>query len=69
MAKKVIGNQDGKGGRNESYQIRGRGTVPRKQVVKEVEEGKHPNHSVYELDGEKFIRANPNSKESDNVNQ
>lgn len=69
MAKKIIGNQDGEGGRNESYRIPGRGTVPRKQLVQEVEQGKHPNHSVYELDGEKFIRANPNSQEGDNVNR
>ena len=34
---KVIGNNDGPGGRNESYKIGSRSNVPRAQAVKEVE--------------------------------
>lgn len=69
MAKKISGNQDGKGGRNESYRIPGRGDVSRDKLAREVDRGKHPNHSIYERNGEKFIRSNPNTKGSDNVNQ
>lgn len=69
MANNIIGNQDGEGGRNESYSIPGRGTVPRKQLVQEIEQGRHSNFSIYELDGEKFVRSNPNAQEGDNVNR
>lgn len=69
MAKKISGNQDGKGGRNESYYIPGRGDNSRNKLTREVDSGKHPNHSIYERNGEKFIRSNPNAKDSDNINQ
>ena len=69
MAKNITGNNDGEGGRNESYTIPGRGVVPRKTLVKEVEKGKHPDFSIYEKDGEKFVRSNPDSTEKNNVNK
>lgn len=69
MAKKIKGNQDGEGGRNDSYTIPGRGIVQREELVKEVEEGKHPDFSIYKLDQEKFVRANPDSSQANNVNR
>jgi len=69
MARKITGNNDGPGGRNESYNIPGRGDVSRKKLVKEVEKGLHPHHHVYERDGEKYIRDNPDSSTKDNVNK
>ncbi|RUM91965.1 MAG: DUF3892 domain-containing protein [Thiomicrospira sp.] len=69
MAKNIKGNHDGKGGRNETYTIPGRGTVPRKKLVKEVENGKHPEFSTYERDGEKFVRANPDDSSKNNINE
>lgn len=69
MAKNIKGNQDGKGGRNETYTIHGRGTVARKKLAKEVKDGKHPNFSTYERDGETFVRANPDDSSKNNVNE
>ena len=69
MAKNIRGNNDGENGRNDSYTIQGRGVVTRQKLVNEVEAGKHPDHSVYQRDGEKFVRSNPDSTESNNVNK
>lgn len=69
MAKKIRGNNDGENGQNDSYTIQGRGVVPRGNLVKEVEKGKHPNHSIYERDGEKYVRANPDSSSENNINK
>ena len=69
MAKNITGNNDGEGGRNESYTIRGRGVVTRKTLVQEIEGGKHSDFSVYESGGEKFVRSNPDSTETNNVNK
>ena len=70
MANIIKGNQDGTNGENETYTIPGRGSnIPRSEIVKEVEGGKHPNHSIYTLNGEKYVRANPDSKTKNNVNE
>ena len=69
MAKIIKGNQDGSNGRNDTYTIPGRGTFPRKRIVSEVKEGKHPNHSIYKRDNQEYIRSKPNSSPKDNINQ
>ena len=70
MANNITGNGDRDGGGNESYRIPGRGShIPRAQLVSEVEAGKHPNHHVVTIEGEGFVRANPDSSESNNVNK
>lgn len=69
MARNIRGNRDGENGENLTYTIHGRGVVERELLVEEVENGKHPNHSVYEINGTKFVRANPNSSEEDNINR
>ena len=66
---KIKGNNDGEGGRNETYKIGKRNAVPRKVAVKEVEQGKHPDHHVMERDGEKYVRDNPDRSTKDNVNR
>lgn len=68
MAKNIKGNHDGKNGENTSYTIAGRGVVSRPTLVKEVEAGKHPNHHVYSQDGVKYVRANPDDSNSNNIN-
>lgn len=69
MAKNIRGNNDGENGRNESYTIPGRGIVNRDNLVREVENGKHPDFSIYERDGEKYVRGNPDNSEDNNVNR
>lgn len=69
MAKNITGNHDGDNGKNESYSIPGRGSVSRKNLVKEVKAGKHPDFSTYTYKGEKFVRGNPDSSQKNNVNK
>jgi hypothetical protein len=66
---KIIGNNDGPGGRNETYKIGSRPKVPRPQAVKEVEQGKHPDAHVVKINGRKYVRDNPDSSKKDNVNR
>ena len=63
----IKGQSDGENGENDSYVIRGRGEVPRQQLVKEVESGLHPDYHIYHRGGEDYVRSNPNGKDGDNV--
>jgi len=68
MAEKIKGNEDGPGGRNETYRIPGRSSsIPREKLVEEVRDGKHPNFGVYTRNGKEYVRANPNQLRKDNV--
>ena len=69
MAKNIRGNQDGDNRSNNSYTISGRGVVKRNQLVKEVEKGKHPNHHTVEVDGEQYVRSNPDRTTNNNVDK
>lgn len=66
---KIRGNNDGPGGRNESYRVGSRDRVPRPQMVREVESGAHPGNHVVRVNGRKYVRDNPDSSKKDNVNQ
>ncbi len=66
---KIIGNNDGPGGRNKTYKIGNRPNVPRPTAAKEVREGKHPGAHIYERNGIKYVRDNPDRSKKDNVNR
>jgi hypothetical protein len=66
---KVIGNNDGKGGRNDTYKIGGRPAVKRTEAVKEVKAGKHPGAHVVKVNNREYVRDNPDSWKKDNVNR
>ncbi len=66
---KIRGNQDGPGGRNETYNIGKRKNVPRSVVVREIKEGKHPGASVYKRNRREYARDKPDNSKKDNVNQ
>ena len=66
---KIIGNNDGEGGRNESYKIGNRAKVPRRTAVREVENGLHSGSHVVRINGQKYVRDNPDQSKSDNVNR
>lgn len=66
---KIEGNNDGPGGRNDSYKIGSRKNVPRKQTVKEVKQGKHPDAHVVKINGNEYVRDNPDHSKKDNVNR
>jgi hypothetical protein len=70
MANKINGNRDGINGRNKTYSIPGRSSsISRETIVKEINQGKHPNHSTYKRNGIEYARANPNPEKYDNVNK
>jgi len=67
MAKNIKGNQDGPNGRNESYTIPGRGVVSRANLVREVDQGKHPDFHTITVDGRDYVRGNPDGSQGNNV--
>jgi hypothetical protein len=70
MADVIKGNQDGENGENDTYRIPGRGSaIPRSKVVREVEQGQHPQHSVYKREGVKYVRAKRDRQRKNNVNE
>lgn len=66
---KIIGNNDGPGGRNETYKIGKRPEVKRTEAVKEVKRGDHPDAHVVKINGREYVRDNPDNSKSDNVNR
>lgn len=66
---RIRGNNDGPGGRNESYRIGSRTHVSRPQAVSEVKAGLHPGAHIVKINGREYVRDNPDSSTRDNVNQ
>ena len=66
---KVVGNNDGPGGRNETYKIGSRKSVRRTVAVNEVKQGKHPGAHVVKVNGREYVRDNPDHSTRDNVNR
>ncbi len=66
---KVIGNNDGPGGRNETYKIGSRPNVARRTAVKEVKQGKHADSHVIKVKNREYVRDNPDTSKKDNVNR
>lgn len=66
---RIIGNNDGPNGRNESYKIGNRPNVQRKEAVEEVKQGKHPDSHVVKVNKREYVRDNPDSSKRDNVNR
>ena len=66
---KLIGNNDGPGGRNDTYNDGKRKNVPRPTIVKEIKQGKHPGAHVIKINGIEYARDNPDNCTGDNVNR
>lgn len=66
---KIIGNNDGPNGRNETYKIGKRKEVKRNDAVKEVKDGKHKDAHVVKIKGREYVRDNPDNSKKDNVNR
>ena len=66
---KITGNNDGPGGRNETYKVGGRPKVKRSVIVNEIKQGKHPGAHVVKINGEEYARDNPDNSKKDNVNR
>lgn len=59
---KIKGNNDGPGGRNETYDIGSRKNVSRTQVVREIKKGEHPGAHVVKVNGREYAKDNVNRK-------
>lgn len=66
---KIVGNNDGPGGRNETYKIGSRKNVKRVDAVKEVKQGKHSGAHVVKVNKREYVRDNPDGSTKDNVNR
>lgn len=66
---KIIGSNDGPGGRNKTYKIGNRPAVKRTEAVKEIKQGKHSGAHVVKINGRQYARDNPDHSKSDNVNR
>lgn len=66
---RIKGNNDGPGGRNEHYDVKGRKGVPRRNVVAEIKRGEHPGAHVVKINGREYARDNPDNSLTDNVNR
>lgn len=64
----IKGAQKSASGGNETYDVNG-AEMQREDVVKKVESGEISGYHIYERNGKKYIRDNPDSLTSDNVNQ
>ena len=66
---KIRGNNDGPGGRNNSYKVGNRPKVGRRTAVKEVKQGQHPGYHTVKVNNREYVRDNPDPSTDDNVNQ
>jgi len=66
---KIVGNNDGPGGRNETYNIGNRKSIKRTTVVKEIKQGLHPGAHVVKINNREYARDNPDQSKKDNVNR
>ncbi len=66
---KIIGRNDGPGGRNEHYDVGSRTNVPRRNIVAEIKQGKHPDAHIIKVEGREYARDNPDRTKTDNVNR
>jgi len=66
---KIVGNNDGPGGRNETYNVGSRKNVKRSVIVKEIKQEKHPDTHVVKINGRQYARDNPDNSKNDNVNR
>lgn len=66
---RIVGNNDGPGGRNETYDVGSRKNIKRRELVREVEQGKHPDAHIIIVNEQKYVRDNPDSTTKDNVNR
>jgi len=66
---RIVGKNDGPGGRNEHYDVGNRLNVPRRNIVAEIKRGEHTDAHVVKVNGREYARDNPDYTKSDNVNR
>ena len=69
MAKKITGKAENDTGGNEKYEINSGQVVTRQQAVKMEKQGELPNYHIYKRGGTKYLRANPDNKKNNNIDE
>lgn len=68
MQSRIKGNNDGPGGRNESYLYKGR-NFTRPEMVRRVKIGLHPENIVTKINRREYVKDKPDHTKRDNVNR
>ena len=56
-------------GKPPKYDVNKQHNVPRTEVVKQINEGKHPGFNTPKIGGKEYPRANPDGSTKNNVNK
>ncbi len=65
MALRITGRREDDRGRNTHFRLSGIVTLG--EAVAMVESGNLPGYHIYERDGVKYLRDDPDTRESDNI--
>lgn len=67
MALRITGRKEDENGANTDYRLSDGRMVTREVAVGMCENGELPGYHIYERDGKKYLRDNPDTKEEDNI--
>ncbi|MBU4186245.1 MAG: DUF3892 domain-containing protein [Proteobacteria bacterium] len=67
MTLRITGRREDENGANTHYRLSDGRIVTRAEAVKMCENGELPNYHIYERDGIKYLRDNPDTSEMDNI--
>lgn len=69
MSKKITGRGENATGGNTRYQIDNKKTISRPEGVKMVKQGKLSGYHTMKVDGKEYLRANPDSRKGNNIDE
>ena len=67
MSLRVTGRREDEKGANTHYRLSNGKIVTRAQAVTMVKKGELPGYNIIKVNGVEYLRDNPDSKESDNI--
>ena len=67
MALRITGRREDPTGANTHYRLSDGGIVTREEAVRMCKRGLLPGYHVYQRDGVEYLRDNPDTRESDNI--
>ena len=67
MALRITGRREDSNGANTHYRLSDDRVVTREEAVRMHRRGLLPDYHIYERDGVEYLRDNPDTRESDNI--
>jgi len=67
MALRITGRREDENGANTHYRLSDGRIVTREEAVEMCRDGELPDYHIYETDGVEYLRDNPDTEESDNI--